>query len=456
MVDQAYLAWQADTRAGKSSILIAADNDTVGMLNERAQADLVAQGVVDPEQTVLLSDGLCAGSGDTIITRGNDRRLIDSKGDFVRNGTLFDVGSVSRRDGSLLAVRRETGASVILPRAYLESSVELGYATTAHRSQGLTVDTGHTVVTQGRLTRELLYVSMTRGRSGNFAYVSEGDDSEHPAVDPSLQLSWRSILGEVLAAEGAERTAHEVRDAERRKSDSLERLYAEYDYLAQIAAGLDLTKCLNTFTPDLSTQLEQSPSWGVAVAAWRKAIAVSRKGAERVMEQTLRHTIGADDPAAVLGMRLRQSMNGMPTAATEPLLEALDIPRPDLAELVVQVRKRIGERTEAITMAAILLQDPAWKSSLIASIGGNTGGDESGPLIRDVAIYRDRWGISDSPLPLGPAPADYEWEQLGQRERLNEAIEGARSRSNAAQPAASAMNLDRRPQDVLTSAGWQL
>jgi conjugative relaxase-like TrwC/TraI family protein len=455
MVDRAYLAWQADTRAGKSSILIAADNDTVGMLNERAQADLVAQGGVDPEQTLLLHDGLCAGSGDTIIARGNDRKLIDSKGDFVRNGTLFDVGCVSRRDGSLLAVRRETGASVILPRAYLESSVELGYATTAHRSQGLTVDTGHTVVTQGRLTRELLYVSMTRGRSGNFAYISEGDDSEHPAVDPSLQLSWRSILGEVLAAEGAERTAHEVRDAERRKSDSLERLCAEYDYLAQIAAGLDLTKCLNKFTPDLSTQLEQSPSWGAAVAAWRKAIAVSREGAERVMEQTLRQTMGAYDPAAVLGVRLRQSLKGMPTAATEPLLEVLDIPRPDLAELVDQVRKRIRQRTEAVTMAA-LLQDPEWKSSMIASIEEDTGGDQTGDLIRDVAIYRDRWGISNSPLPLGPAPADYEWEQLGQRERLTEAIGGARSRSNAVQPAASAMNLPRPPQGVLTSAGWQL
>ncbi|MDE8668399.1 MobF family relaxase [Pseudarthrobacter sp. H3Y2-7] len=223
MVDQAYLAWQAETLAGKSSILIAADNDTVGMLNERAQADRVARGEVDPEISVLLNDGLYAGSDDTIIARRNDRRLVDSVGDFVRNGTLFDVKSVSGRDGSLLAVRRETGARVILPRTYLESSVELGYATTAHRSQGITVDTGHTVVTQGRLTRELLYVSMTRGRAGNFAYVSEGDDSEHPAVDPNLQLSWRSILGEVLAAEGAERTAHEVREAERVKADSLER-----------------------------------------------------------------------------------------------------------------------------------------------------------------------------------------------------------------------------------------
>ncbi|OAE01610.1 hypothetical protein [Arthrobacter sp. OY3WO11] len=173
MADKAYLAWHSDTRAGKSSILIAADNETVGMLNERAQADRVAQGEVDPDQTVLLSDGLRVGSGDTAIARGNNRKLVDSDGNFVRNGTLFDVEQVNRRDGSLLARRRDTGASVLLPRAYLETSVELGYATTAHRSQGLTVDTGHTVITQGRLTRELLYVSMTRGRSGNYAYVSE-------------------------------------------------------------------------------------------------------------------------------------------------------------------------------------------------------------------------------------------------------------------------------------------
>ncbi len=308
MVDQAYLAWKADVLAGKSSILIAADNDTVGMLNERAQADLVAQGQVDPELTVLLNDGLYAGSGDTIIARGNNRRLVDSKGDFVRNGTLFDVESVSRWDGSLLAVRRETGARVVLPRKYLESDVGLGYATTAHRSQGITVDTGHTVVTHGRLTRELLYVSMTRGRFGNFAYVSEGDDSEHPAVDPSLQLSWRSIMGEVLTAEGAERTAHEVRDADRKKSDSLERLNAEYDYLAQIAAAQSLMRCLNRHDGDSSLGLEQSPSWGAAVAAWRAATAVSRRGAERVVEQALRDTTGVNDPAAVLSMRLRRSL----------------------------------------------------------------------------------------------------------------------------------------------------
>lgn len=451
MVDQAYLAWQADTLAGKPSILIAADNDTVGILNERAQADLVAKGEVDPEVSVLLNDGLYAGSGDTIIARGNDRRLVDSEGDFVRNGTLFDVEGVNRRDGSVLAVRRGTRARVALPRTYLESCVELGYATTAHRSQGLTVETGHTVVTQGRLTRELLYVSMTRGRSGNFAYVSEGDDSEHPAVDPTLQLSWRSILGEVLAAEGAERTAHEARDAERKKSDSLERLYAEYDYLAQIAAAQSLTHCLNKHDGGSSLELEQSPSWGAAVAAWRKASAVGNQGADRVIEQTIRDTTAANDRAAVLSMRLRRFMKGMPTATTNPLEEALAIFRPDLAEMVDQVRERIRRRTDSVTVSA-MTEDLEWKRVLAASLGSS----EASHLIRDVALFRDRWGILDSPLPLGAIPADYEWEQHGHRERLQEAIDETRDRQRSPQPATSAANLPGSQQTVLTSAGWQL
>ncbi|KQQ80975.1 MobF family relaxase [Arthrobacter sp. Leaf137] len=451
MLDKAYLAWQADSRAGKSSILIAADNETVSMLNERAQADLVAQGAVDAELTVQLADGLRAGSGDTIIARGNNRRLIDSDEDFVRNGTLYDVEGV-HRDGSVLAVRRETGARVELPRTYLESHVELGYATTAHRSQGVTVDTGHTVVTQGRLTRELLYVSMTRGRSGNFAYVSEGDDVDHPVVDPSLQLSWRNILAEVLAAEGAERTAHEVRDAERIKSDSLERLYSEYDYLAQLAASHDLLQCLEKQPMDASPDYDQSPSWGAAVAAWRKATAVSRQSAEVVLVRTLRSIATANDPVAVLSMRLRQSSRGMPTSVEEPLEEVLEISRPDLATLVEQVRHRIRQRTENVMMAA-LTEEPEWKHCLASLVGS---GAVSGELIGEIAVYRDRWGVLQPDLLLGPKPADYEWEQQTHWARLQLAIEGTRGRIGTAQPASTVVDVPLGGPALLTTAGWQL
>jgi len=452
MADQAYLAWLADTRSGKSSILIAADNETVGMLNERAQTDRVAQGEVDPELTILLSDGLCAGFGDTVIARGNNRKLVDSNGEFVRNGTMFDVEGVSQRHDSLLARRRDTGASVALPQSYLESSVELGYATTAHRSQGITVDTGHTVVTQGRLTRELLYVSMTRGRSGNFAYVSEGEDADHAAVDPSLQLSWRGILGEVLAAEGAERTAHEVRDAERRNADSLERLYAEYDYLAQIAAGLDLKQWLDENLPGASSAFEQSPSWGAAVAAWRKATTISRQDTERVLQQVCQETSSANDRCAVLSTRLRRLLRGT-TAVVEPLVEKLTISRPDLAEMVEQVRARIIRRSETVSMTA-LTTDPEWKRALLDAFGGSARA-ETWQLVCDVAVYRDRWALPDSPLPLGLAPSDFEWEQAAQRARLSEAIEVARFRSTPPESGTGHKELSLPQQVVLTSAGWQ-
>ncbi|MDR6507722.1 MobF family relaxase [Arthrobacter oryzae] len=455
MVDQAYLRWQADIHAGKSSILIAADNDTVGMLNQRAQADRVVQGAVDPEDSVPLSDGLHAGTGDTVIARQNDRAVTDSGGDFIRNGTMLDVVRTGRRDGSLTAVRRDTGATISLSRDYVEASVELGYATTAHRSQGVTVDSGHTVVTQGRLTRELLYVSMTRGRAGNHAYVSENDPLDDEPMDPVLQPSWRQILGEVLAAEGAERTAHEVRDAEQSKADSLERLSAEYEYLAQLATVEDLTDFLEADSPGRASELQTSPSWGAAVAAWRRSVGISRPSAQRVVAAALDTSASAHDTTAVVHTRLRQFLSTMPAAGIDPLTEELGTARPDLANMITQVRERIQHRMDHVTMAA-MVGDAEWKRNLLEALGPFVTQEETTSVLRRIGIYRDRWGIDDSPLVLGPVPADYEWEQRAQRVNIDRLIEQAGV--SAPSPVDSPTWTDDPVlwENRLINVGWQL
>ncbi|MET3922417.1 AAA family ATPase [Arthrobacter sp. UYEF20] len=408
MVDHAYQSWQSHIRDGKSSILIAADNDTVNMLNQRAQADRVIQGSVDAEHTVPLSDGSRAGIGDTVIARRNDRHITDSSGDFIRNGTMLDVVRTGRGDGSLTAVRRDTGATVMLNRDYVEASVELGYATTAHRSQGITVDTGHTVVTQGRLTRELLYVSMTRGRAGNYAYVSENDPMDDEPLDPALQASWRQILGEVLAAEGAERTAHEVRDAEQSKADSLEQRSTEYDYLAQIAAAEDLATFLDSNAPGRTPELQESPAWGAAVAAWRRSLEVSRPSTQRLVLGALETNAGARDMATAIHARLRHFVSRMPAGGVDSMAEPIRTARPDLDDMINQVRDRLLQRMDHVTEAA-MMQDTEWKRNLLDALGPATRPEDATSLIRRVAIYRDRWGIDDSTLPLGPLPASYEW-----------------------------------------------
>ncbi|MBB6403438.1 ATP-dependent RecD-like DNA helicase [Arthrobacter sp. AZCC_0090] len=454
MVDQAYLSWQADIHDGKSSILIAADNDTVSMLNQRAQADRVIQGVVDAEQTVPLSDGLRAGTGVVVIARHNDRSIVDSSGDFIRNGTMLDVVRTGGRHGSLTAVRRDTGAAVTLGRDHVESAVELGYATTAHRSQGITVDAGHTVVTQGGLTRELFYVSMTRGRGGNNAYISENEPTDHEPLDPSLQSSWREILEELLAAEGAERAAHEIREAEQSKADSLERLSAEYDYLAQIAAAEDLARFVERHAPELVDELRQSQSWGATVAAWRRSTVASRATAEHVVLEALETIASAQDPAAVLHSRLLSFRNGIAAHETDPLTEPIRTVRPDVAKMIGQVVERIKRRTYTITKAAQML-DTEWKRNLLGALPPTMREDDLKRVIGTVALYRDRWGVDDSPLPLGPIPEDSDRERLSQTTGVQQLIAEA-SRAAVAKQPDSWFDVPFNREPGLRNVGWQL
>ena len=59
--------------------------------------------------------------------------------------------------------RPHQGERITLPGCYVAEHVALGYASTVHAAQGLTVDTGHAVITH-RTGPAALYVALTRGR----------------------------------------------------------------------------------------------------------------------------------------------------------------------------------------------------------------------------------------------------------------------------------------------------
>ncbi|WP_230085446.1 ATP-dependent DNA helicase [Arthrobacter sp. AQ5-05] len=423
MVENAYRGWSADLGSGKSSILIAPDNDTVTTLNERAHAELVESGHVDAEHTVALADGLTAGRGDTIIARKNNRKLIDSDGEYLRNGTLLRITKRPRRDGTVAARRTDTGATIMLNSVYLDTSAELGYATTAHRSQGITVDTSHIVLTQGCLTRELFYVGMTRGRNSNTVYVCESDPALDEPQPGGPTASWRQILGEVLAAEGAERSAHEVHAAEIAKGDTLHRLAAEYDYLAQLAAAENLTLAISKVMPDVVAHLQESPSRGAGVAAWRRAMSINPAAAQRVLERALRHPSDAQDQMAVLHARLRQTASNSPSEASPDVLdEPLFTERADLADMIGQVSARTIKRQDRVAKEALSVSSP-WVHALEATLGPTVNPEQWATTVSEVAVFRDRWEIATSTDPLGPVPANYEWEQSEQRDSLQRRIQ---------------------------------
>jgi ATP-dependent exoDNAse (exonuclease V) alpha subunit len=213
MLDAALGGYLAAGTAGRVAVLQAADNRAVRDLNAMAHADGVRSGAV-LEGGVELHDGLMAGVGDRVVTRRNHRRLRTADG-YVRNGNLWDVVGVNG-DGGLWVRpaggrgRASDGAIVLLPTAYVTEHVELGYATSTARMQGMTVDETHTVAAPG-MGREDLYVAISRGRERNRVYVvtDERDDDCVPgAAAPAA--SYREVLDGILATSHAEPTATET------------------------------------------------------------------------------------------------------------------------------------------------------------------------------------------------------------------------------------------------------
>ena len=73
------------------------------------------------------------------------------------------------------------------PGPYLEENAELAYAGNVFVAQGRTVDTAHLVVSEG-MSRDLLYVGMTRGREVNWAHVVTGPADPPTFPAPSARL----------------------------------------------------------------------------------------------------------------------------------------------------------------------------------------------------------------------------------------------------------------------------
>jgi len=234
VTDAAYQAWAADRAAGLDTVLLAPTRDVVSQLNARARSDRLRtdpthkeahdpahdaaqypgldSGQVPTGAEVFLADGTRASAGDVVITRRNDRRLVLSDSDWVKNGDRWSIVAVNA-DHSLQVRHHGIGKILRLPADYVADHVQLGYATTVHGAQGMTTDTSHTVVL-GTETRELLYVAVSRGRSANHVYVANGYDGDpHTLIHPEALLPATAIdvLTAILNRDGTQSSATTTR-----------------------------------------------------------------------------------------------------------------------------------------------------------------------------------------------------------------------------------------------------
>jgi conjugative relaxase-like TrwC/TraI family protein len=435
MTDAAYTAWHADTLAGKATVLISDSNETVALLNARARNELILEGRIDAVREVALHDGNRAAVGDTVITRRNDRQLRTSR-TWVRNGDRWTVTGV-RRNGSV-EVRRygcQWGSALLLPAGYVNEHLELGYAVTSHRAQGVTTDTAHVVVTTGMI-RENLYVAMTRGREANAAYVAvDRPDVAHVGArsGDDKDATARSVLCGVLQHVGAEQSAHESIEAQQDTWGSVAQLAAEYETIAA-AAQHDRWAALVRDSELSSGQAEAiigSQAFGALTSELRRAEAhhldvdglVARAISARGLDD-------AQDMAAVLCSRVTMAISCNSHAGTSrraPRLVAGLIPKA-MGPMASDMRQALDERSGLIEARVSVVLDEAlrvgaaWTEAL-GVIPHPTMAIAWRRHARTVAAYRDRYAIVGA-SPLGPGPSAV--AQLRDATRARAALEAAR------------------------------
>ena len=410
MLDGAYRAWVEDTTAGNTSVLIADNTHAVRALNARARAERLLTGTTNEGLEVRFSDGTSASTGDWVITRKNDRRLRTLRSGWVRNGDRWTVTDV-RSDGSLVVRRqgRKRGGAVVLPAAYVADHVDLGYAVTAHRAQGLTVDTAHVVVFDST-TRENLYVAMTRGRDSNVAYVVVNPaDDNHGTPDAETPTA-KTVLFGVLANSGAELSAHQTIKAEQETWGSLAQLIAEYETIAEVAQRDRWASLLREsgLTSEQAESAIESDAFGPLVVELRRAEANGHNVETLLPAAVVRYGLGGvDDIAAVLRHRVALATRNVgagrgrrPTRLIAGLIpEALGPMAPDMRAALAERRDLIEQRTRSVAVEAIRIKAP-WVRSLGEAPSDRHERTRWEQAVVTIAAYRDRYGIT-SPKPVG-------------------------------------------------------
>jgi conjugative relaxase-like TrwC/TraI family protein len=351
MLDAAHRAWVADETAGRRSLIIAGDSATVAALNARARDELVTGGRVQPDGVALRS-GAVAGVGDRVVTRRNDRTLATTHG-FVKNGDTWTVAG-RRADGSLTVRKLTGGPSITLPRAYIAEHVDLAYATTAYRAQGATVDTAHAVIAASAMTREALYVSMTRGRHANTAYVITEPAGEDCDSGPQRRAAC-DMLTAVLPNVGADASARDVIRAEQDRAASITQLADEYE---TIAATLQQPRWARLLEAGGLSDMQvrdviESPAYGALATALRRAEAHGLPVDKRLPELVAARALADADVAAVLHERVTRWTYSSPLRPQLSRIIAGLIPVADVDGLGAE--RALRERGDMIEQRAFTL-----------------------------------------------------------------------------------------------------
>lgn len=281
------------------------------------------------------------------------------------------------------------------------------------------------------MTRETLYVAMTRGKQSNIAYVATDQDELEAHQREDEPITAATVLAGVLGHEGAEMSARETIAAEQNTWGGIEHLANQYETIAQ-AAQAEHTANLLTATgldAELVERITGSEDYGALVAEVRRVHAHGHQ-VSAVLGRAVRAggLEEAGDPAADVRRRITRLTAGRSrgTRATSEarfiagLIPAADGPMPyDMRQALQETAALIERRADSLARTAVAAGE-AWATKLPIQPPDEKAARSWWAAVSTIAAYRDRYHlITDTPLGPDPDSVIQRLDQQRAASRLN-------------------------------------
>lgn len=439
----------ADRVAGRSTVIVASSVAEAGKVSCMVRDRLVALGKVQADGGVLLGrDGNTAAVGDLISARRNDWRLgltnrvqyevqeVHDDGSLTVRA-LADLGAVQGSDAA------RGGQTRHVPSQYVKDHTQLGYASTVHGAQGITVHAAH-VVTKGGMDSRSLYVAMTRGAHSNVAHVAT---TSTPAEDPLVHQvprgavvdgdvkseSARAVLASSMDRDEDGKAALVVAEDDRARLDSADHLLGRIEGLTKEACRTRLERHLDELVSDGlldsadRARLRTEQATASLSRVLRAVELAGRDPREELREAVAAGRLGvkATEVSKVLIARVNPSRH-----APAPSMDAQLVPAgidTEHARVLDWLHGRVGDRA-AVLGADAVKERPAWAIEHLGPVPEDDGAREQWAMRAGVvAVHREATGYDDPYRPLGAMPAGTmsterrasytaAWEALGRPE----------------------------------------